>query len=267
VFLAYLAIDTAILMLNAGRIPLAPLFFAVNAASAGLVMLLTRLEEPLSPLLRFLGSTYALFLTLAYYTKTGLVNQEIARLHDLTIQGWDRAVFGSDISLTWHHRMPSAALSTFLHASYAAFYPMVLLPCVLLFLPAYRARFERGMLQLTATLYLCYATFALWPVAGPRYFFGVAAGRAADVPAARFVHAVLEGGSAWGTAFPSSHVAAAWCALIILLPTHRRLALLLAPVAGGLALGTVYGQFHYGIDALAGAAGALLVWALAGYRK
>ena len=267
VFLAFLAIDTAILFLNIGRIPLAPLFLAVNAAAVGLVIAFTRLRTPLSPLLAFLGSTYPLWLTMAYYTEIGLVNQEIARLHDLTVQGWDRALFGGDVSRLWHERMPSAALSTVLHLCYAAFYPMVLLPCALLFARADRARFERGMLQLILTLYVCYATFALWPVAGPRYFFGVATGAAASVPAARFVHAVLEGGSAWGTAFPSSHIAAAWCAVMILAPTHRRLALILTPVAAGLALGTVYGQFHYGIDALAGAAVSLIVWALIGYRK
>lgn len=258
VLLAFLAIDTAIIFLNAPRLTLLPLLLAVNAAAVALVVLFTRLQEPLSPLMRWLGSTYPLILTFAWYTQIGLLNQDIGRLHDLTVQGWDRALFGGDVSVTWHQRMPSAALSSILHFCYAAFYPMVLLPPFLLFFRASRDIFQRAMFELTLTLYVCYAGFALFPVAGPRYFFGVATGPEASVPMARFVHAVLEGGSAYGTAFPSSHIAASWCAVFILLPTHRRLALLLAPVAIGLAFGTVYGQFHYGIDAIAGAVVAVL---------
>ena len=60
--------------------------------------------------------------------------------------------------------------------------------------------------------YVCYVIFALFPVAGPRYFFGNATGPIAQVATARFERWLSEGGSAIGTAFPSSHVAAQ-CAL------------------------------------------------------
>ena len=76
-------------------------------------------------------------------------------------------------------------------------------------------------------------------------------------------HRLLAEGSAWGTAFPSSHVAvalvAAWCAWCFVRP----LGFVLLPAAVLLALGTVYGQFHYAVDAVAGAALAGLVIGLA----
>jgi membrane-associated phospholipid phosphatase len=76
------------------------------------------------------------------------------------------------------------------------------------------------------------------------------------------VHAILAGGSSWGTAFPSSHVAVSWVAALVLWREHRRAFWLAAPVAFGLALGTVYGQFHYAVDAVAGAGFGLLHLAL-----
>ena len=39
------------------------------------------------------------------------------------------------------------------------------------------------------------------------------ASRVERVHSARLVHRLLEGGSAYGTAFPSSHIAAAWSAV------------------------------------------------------
>ena len=260
VFLAFLAVDTAVIFVNASRLTLLPLLLLVNAAAVGLVALAARLPAAMPAWMRWLSTTYPLILTLAFYTQIGLIHQDVGRLHDTAVQAWDRALFGSDISVTWHRRMPSAALSSILHFCYAAFYPMVLLPPFLLFVRASREQFDRAMLELTLTLYICYATFALFPVAGPRYFWGAATGPEAGVPMARFVHDVLEGGSAYGTAFPSSHIAASWCAVAILVPTHPRLALVLSPIAVGLALGTVYGQFHYGVDALAGGLLALLLY-------
>jgi len=268
VFLAFLAVDTAVIFFNAPRLTRLPLLLGVNGAAVLLVWLWSRTAASRDGALRWLGATYPLILTLAYYTQIGLINQDVGLIHDRVVQGWDRLLFGSDVSVTWHQRMPSPALSNVLHFCYAAFYPMVLLPPVLLFRKSERHQFERAMLELTLTLYACYAVFALWPVAGPRFFYGVATGPESRVFMARFVHSVLEGGSAWGTAFPSSHIAASWTAVAVLLPSHRRLALILAPVAGGLALGTVYGQFHYGADALAGGLTAVFsALILRGWRK
>ena len=80
---------------------------------------------------------------------------------------------------------------------------------------------------------------------------------------------VLEGGSAWGTAFPSSHVAVALVAAVCAWRGFRPLGALLLPAAVLLSLATVYCQFHYAVDALAGAAlaaAALIARRGAGYH-
>jgi membrane-associated phospholipid phosphatase len=107
--------------------------------------------------------------------------------------------------------------------------------------------------------YVCYAVFLFFPVAGPRYLFPMAENAATAIAPAIFTHRLLEQGSAWGTAFPSSHVAVSLVAACEAWRFWRPLGAVLAPAAVLLAFGTVYGQFHYAVDALAGAAVAVAV--------
>ena len=71
---------------------------------------------------------------------------------------------------------------------------------------------------------------------------------------ARLVYATLAQGSSYGAAFPSSHVAAAVAATLAAYAGSRRLGLLLTIPTLLLAVGVVYCQMHYAIDALTGAA-------------
>jgi membrane-associated phospholipid phosphatase len=109
-----------------------------------------------------------------------------------------------------------------------------------------------------AAFYLCYVVFLVFPVAGPRYLFPPAETAATAVAPARLAR-LLEAGSAWGTAFPSSHVAVAVVASAIAWREWHRFGALLVTLAALLCLGTVYGQFHYAVDAVAGIAVAAAV--------
>lgn len=261
IFLGYLVLNTLLLMYHARDVDSWPLLLAANALSLGLVMLLAR--APITRLTAFLGGAYALILTAAFYPQLGIINTGVGLVHDQLVQRWDAALFGGQVSITWHRAQPGWLLSSVLHFCYGSFYWVVLFAPLFLFLRRSREAFERAGFVLTLALYACYLVFGLFPVAGPRYFYGAATGPAAEVFAARIVHAVLEGGSAWGTAFPSSHVAAAWAAVFVLWREARPVALALLPIALGVPLGTVYGQFHYGMDAVTGSAVALALCALA----
>ena len=249
-FAAWLIADSAVVLYHARDLEWWPLLLFANALCAALLPLLAR--APRAGLTRFIGGAYPLILTAAFYPQLGIINTGVGLVHDGTVQAWEQALFGSQVSMTWHQAMPNLLLSEILHFCYGSFYWIIIFAPVFLFFRAPNERFERGAFVITLVLYACYLGFALFPVAGPRYFFGVAAGPEAQGPIARAVHSILEGGSAWGTAFPSSHVAAAGAAAFVLWPDARRTALVLAPISLGVPLGTVYGQFHYGVDALAG---------------
>lgn len=251
IFLAYLALNTLVIFWHAKEVPGWGWLLLGNALGVVLVMLLAR--APLSRLAVFIGGAYPIILTAAFYTQLGVINLNVGTLYDGMVQRWEVALFGGQVSVTWHERMPSRLLSFILHFCYGSYYWILILPALFLFFRRSRESFERGVFIMTLGFYACYLVFALFPVAGPRYFYGNATGPIAEVLTARLVHWLTEGGSAIGTAFPSSHVAATWCAVYALWRDARRLAWMVAPVALGLAIGTVYGQFHYAIDAVAGA--------------
>ena len=257
VILAYIAINTAIVLWHAGDVPTWPLLLIGNVLTVVLVALLARAPE--TRLMIFIGGAYGIILTLPFYTQLGIINTDVGRLFDAVVQRWEVGLFGSEVSVTWHQRMPNLTLSFILHFCYGSYYWIILLSPLFLFFRRSRDAFDRGGFIIALGFYACYVIFGLFPVAGPRYFFGNATGPIAEVATARFEHWLTEGGSAIGTAFPSSHVAATTCAVFALWRDARRVALLVAPVALGLAVGTVYGQFHYAVDAVAGLAFGLLL--------
>jgi membrane-associated phospholipid phosphatase len=153
-----------------------------------------------------------------------------------------------------------------MHAAYLSYYFVLALAPLGLWLSGRREAARRTLLLMMVTFYVCSALFLLFPVAGPRYLFAPAANAATATPIAVFTHRLVAGGSAWGTAFPSSHVAVALVAAVCAWRGWRPLGAALLPAAALLALGTVYGQFHYAVDAVAGAAVGGLVL-VAGARR
>jgi membrane-associated phospholipid phosphatase len=106
------------------------------------------------------------------------------------------------------------------------------------------------MLALTIVYGACFITYAFFPVDGPRYLVGPAA--APDGPIRSFVLQLLDRGSSRGTAFPSSHVAASVVSALCALRFQRGVGVVVAVVTTALTVATVYGGFHYAVDALVG---------------
>jgi membrane-associated phospholipid phosphatase len=171
---------------------------------------------------------------------------------------WEQALFPSDPSATLAPRLPFFALSEALHLAYAAYYLLVYLPPIALYLRGRRDEFLATVLALTFVYGVCFVTYALLPVDGPRYLVGPAA--APEGPIRTFVLALLDQGSSRGTAFPSSHVAASVVASLCALQYQRRVGVLVAIVTAALTVATVYGGFHYAVDALVGVILGALGW-------
>lgn len=170
---------------------------------------------------------------------------------DAIVMRWEGAFFPSHPAATWALAMPYRALSELLHFAYASYYLLVLVPPILLLARGRRREYAATMLALAVVYGLCFLTYLLFPVDGPRYLVGAAA--APDGPVRSFVLHLLAAGSSRGTAFPSSHVAASLVASLCALRFQRPVGLVVAVLTMGLALATVYGGFHYLVDVLAGA--------------
>jgi membrane-associated phospholipid phosphatase len=216
---------------------------------------------------RFLGDLYPLPLLYPLYAELGQLNAVAGGFHDARVQGWEAALLRGQPSLEWIRAQPWPWLSNLLHGAYLSYYPIILAAPLGLWLSGRREGARRTVRLMMATFYVCYTIFMLFPVAGPRYVFPLAKNPATTAPLAVLTQDLLNAASSRGTAFPSSHVAAALVASLCALREWRRLGLVLLPVAVLLALGTVYGQFHYAVDALAGVGLAALVMVLGPVRS
>jgi membrane-associated phospholipid phosphatase len=252
--LVYVAVALAFTLRHGPRgLPDALLLPGALALTAVVAAVLAPRARRAGALGTLLGEFYPLALTVALYTHVGLVNAAGGVAHDALVLRWEQALFGGQPALEWVRAFPSPAWSTLMHGAYLSYYAILAAAPLGLWWRGRRPAAREALFLMMTTFYACYAIFLAFPVAGPRYLFPPADNAATAVPLARLAHRLLESGSAWGTAFPSSHVAVALVAAAAAWRGWRVLGAILLPAAVLLTLATVYGQFHYAVDALAGA--------------
>lgn len=211
-----------------------------------------------------LADWYPLFILTAVYASVGLLNGPRALngvSFDGMVQSWDQATFGQ-APYDWSRDVSRPALSWPLAISYLLFFPTVILAPAALWWKGHRAQARQTIFGISLVFLTCYLIFLVFPVAGPSYLWGwPTPGADSDFPT-RMVRQLIDGGDSWGSAFPSSHVAASAAAVLLALRHWRALGWLLFPVAAGILIGVVYFQVHYAMDAVAGLVIALMAaWA------
>lgn len=196
---------------------------------------------------------------LALLFSSGYNDPLILRLEEL--------LFGEQLAMTFSQRFPYMWLSELMHFFYGLYW--VLLPLAVAFLYARRRPVAaRELVYVELVVFFgCYFVFLFFPVQGPHYEFPVIGAPLADGSMYRFVHWVLEDGGSKGAAFPSSHVAVAVAILLVTWRHDRFVWWLMLPLVVGLTIGTVYGRFHYGIDAASGIVAAVVLYGIAQYLR
>jgi len=182
----------------------------------------------------------------------------VGGIQDAVVQRWEAAVFGTSPVRTVSAHWPYAVLSEFLHAAYLSYYLIIYGPPLFLYVRGRLDEFRGTVTGVMAMFAICYVVFIVFPVAGPRYEWAPPA-TVFDGPVRRLALRLLAAGSSRGTAFPSSHVAVAVVQTVLAFRWSVRAGLLLGALTSCLAVGAVYGGFHYGVDVLAGGALGLVV--------
>jgi membrane-associated phospholipid phosphatase len=178
------------------------------------------------------------------YIEVAQLNQLVRPgYHDASIRAIDLAIFGVDPRDVLQRWLPWHSVSQYLHFSYATYYLLLPLLGVTLYAAGRRVEFRYVMATVLATFYICFLCYVLFPVAGPWY----------DLPhVGGVVDSIIERGASKGAAFPSSHVAVSIVIWLLAWRFHRTVFWILAAVVPTLILGTVYGGYHYAIDAIVG---------------
>ena len=259
--LAYIGVASAFLGLRWTSLPDGHGgFVLLHVVAAGAALLAPRLRLG-GAVGRFVGEFYPLLLLYPLYAELGALNAVAPTFHDARVQTWETLLFGGQPSSGWIRAQPWPWLSNLLHAAYLSYHLILAGAPLGLWLSGRAGGARRTVTAMMICFYACYTVFLLFPVAGPRYLFPLAHNAATATPLAVFTQQLLDAASSRGTAFPSSHVAAALVASLTALREWRPLGAALLPAALLLALGTIYGQLHYAVDALAGAAVAALILA------
>ena len=248
---AYLAVVSIVAVLRAPGLPNCWWLLVAHALFAVLLYLFTR--PGLGPIGRSLREIYPLLLLFSLYSELDVLNGPGgATVHDATVQAWELAIFGAQLSTEWWRAMPSRFWSAVLHAAYLSYYLIIVAPA---FFFAWRrdlVALRHFILVVMTTFVLCYLVFIFFPVAGPYYVLPRPDPWFLDNLFARTVYDTLATGSSYGAAFPSSHVAAAIAATLSAGRGSRALGWVLAAPTVLLSVAVVYCQMHYGVDAVAG---------------
>ncbi len=253
VYLAFLTVlVTARGMLTHG---LGGYLVAMNVLVAIMLLLFARStsEDRIASTLHVL---YPVILLIPFYWQIGALGQaygmDRAAVHDQVIQHWEAALFGGQVSYEWMRRSPSIFWSTILHAAYFFYYIIIVSTPIALVARGTPDAARRVIGSMMIAFVTCYVIFVLYPVGGPYYAFARPEGPVMEVWSARLVYWVLSGGSSFGAAFPSSHVAATVATVCALWFEWRRLAAWYVVPTILLTVGTVYCQMHYVLDATSG---------------
>ncbi|SHH03119.1 phosphatase PAP2 family protein [Streptoalloteichus hindustanus] len=188
----------------------------------------------------------------------GAVERYVLVLHgeflDARVNAWERALLGFQPNLVLD-QLASPPLTELLMACYFSYYACFLVPPLVFLLRGRPDHLERYVFGLLLALYVCYLGFLVVPVLGPAHalrgeFTTPHLAGHFFVPVQDFL---MAHGDPVGACFPSSHVAGAWTAVLLLRRWVPRAAFRwLAGIAVGLTVAVVHSRYHYLSDAVAG---------------
>lgn len=221
-----------------------------------------------------------------WYPDTYEINRMLPNMDHVFAQ-WEQTLFGCQPALLFAAQWPHRVVSELMSLGYAAYYPMIAVVVFVYFFSRYE-EFGRCAAVIITSFFAYYLVFDLLPVVGPTFYYrAVGTGRIAQgvfpelgtyfdthrecLPTPGytdgfFYHMVQEAKAAGErptAAFPSSHVGVSTVCMLLLCHIRAwRWLLALLPIYLLLCMATVYIQAHYLIDALAGLATGVTVYAL-----
>jgi membrane-associated phospholipid phosphatase len=186
---------------------------------------------------------------------------------DAPIQAVEERIFGGAPSREFAAAFPQRWLSELLHSGYLSYYFLIYVPPIVLYASRGRDAGRKAIFSLMLTFAVHYLFFIYFPVQGPFYEYPSPVATNTSGPLHRLTQVALTASSR-GAAFPSSHVGVAVAQVLTTARFHSRAAVWLAPMALLLALGAVYGGYHYATDVVCGAmlGAAAVLLAPAAYR-
>lgn len=231
-------------------------FAAVLVAAAVIAPMMDRLQHPLAqnPFMRWVRFVYPMFLLGPFFQWTCPIGQMYfpVPFDDYLLRA-DISLFGFHIARDLVHRWgDNYWLTEWMNFSYLSYYWITLyLPLYLYFTKRHR-EFMYVMFNAGVVIYSCFIFHALFPAQGPVHYDPAASGFLEAGPISWFAREFLLRVDIPGGAMPSGHIAGTVAIFIYAWRYARRAFWATSPVVISLCVSTVYGRYHYAVDAIAG---------------
>ena len=212
---------------------------------------------PRGSLTALLRDVFPLGGVLLAYKQMGWFAQPHAdfRLERAWVQ-WDRLIL-TDWGVFEAIEFLGPIVPGFLELLYLVTYAVGPIGLLILFLNGVAERADRFLAFFVASAVTAYALYPYFPSEPPRTVFPGELFGTYDTIFREFNWWILGGAGIHTSVFPSGHVSAAFgvgFGLLYAVPERRFWGWAMTAVAAGISLATVYGRYHYAVDAVAGLA-------------
>jgi membrane-associated phospholipid phosphatase len=178
---------------------------------------------------------------------------------------WDRMILNA-----WGGRAAieasGAIIPSLLEISYSLVYAIAPFSMAMLYVYRKRERVNLFLFTFLIGILLSYSLFPYFPSEPPRTVFPGEDFPTVNTIFRRFNWYLLGGYGIHTSVFPSAHVSGAFAAsfgMKLALPEQKWIGRLLLVLATLIAIATVYGRYHYAVDAVAGLVVSFTAWAVA----
>ncbi len=236
------------------------------AAMAGLVVAIGYyLDKRRSRLAHMLRLLYPVLLFTGFYRMTGgTMFLFFDQFFDTHLTAFELAIFGVHPTVYIDQHLLNVFLNELFSACYFLYYPMIPVFMALVYIRGDYKVIRSSMAAVSLTFFVSYLLFSLYPVEGPRWFFMGQYANEIQGPFFReAVNSVIRHGAVRGGCMPSSHFGVALVLVLYSARHYKKWLWLMIPVTTGLAIGTVWGRFHYVSDVVVGGAIAVVATLLA----
>jgi hypothetical protein len=160
------------------------------------------------------------------------------------------------------HSRAGAWVLGYLEIAYLFCYPMIPLSLGTIYLLRMGHEADRYWTVVLVATYFCYAMVPFTPMLPPRMIEERWLAGLPENPVRRLNLQILRHASIHANTFPSAHVAASISSALVLIRLEAGVGLAFLLVAVSIALGAVFGRYHYAADAILGTVVALAAFAI-----
>ncbi len=219
------------------------------------------INEKKNNIYRILRLLYpVLFFTFFYRATGSLMFLLFDSFLDVQIISFEKMIFGINPTLFIDQNLLTPWLTEPISFCYFSYYFMIPVFFIILYIKKDYEIIKNSMSAICLTFFLSYLLFFLYPIEGPRWYFAGQYVNNIEGPLfRRLVEMVINTGAVRGGCMPSSHFGIALVITMYSFKYYRNKAWIITVLTFGLAIGTVWGRFHYVSDVIVGGLIGLIV--------